>query len=62
MGNAINIGMRYREILNEFVISVNGVTVHRNPTPSLVLKTLLDSPHKELRGLVIKDKIYLGFW
>lgn len=61
--------MRYNEILNEFLIKMGSITIHRNPVKLQVLNLFTDAigqiKHKQirhevsLRGIIVGNKIYL---
>ena len=51
--------MRYHEILNEFLIRLDGVgPLHRNPLPPQIL-SMFQERHDRLRGVIVGGKIYV---
>lgn len=63
MNKAINIDMRYNEILHEFIIKLDNVIIYRNPIKpviqNLIGKSQSGYREEPVRGLVIEKKIYV---
>lgn len=52
--------MRYREIINERILNINGIKVIMNPTHSILINFLNKTKYHEIRGLYDGEDFF--FW